>query len=276
MIKKKFGIIGKPLSHSLSPALHNYWFKKYKIKANYTLIELERNKIETLIKRIKKGEIQGINVTVPFKQAVIPYLDLIVDDAAKTQSVNTISLNNQGQVIGNNTDVYGIEQGFLNKLDKSTLKQSRILILGAGGVSPSVVYALLKKKVKKIYVANRTLEKAKDLKKKFSFVEIIEWENIESQIEKMEIIINATSLGLKGGSEFAEDFKNIKSNLIYFDIVYNPQETTMTKIFLKRGVRTFNGLEMFIYQGQKSFFLWNKIKPSLDEKLKQIIISNLK
>ena len=276
MIKKKFGIIGKPLSHSLSPALHNYWFKKYKIKANYTLIELERNKIETLIKRIKKGEIQGINVTVPFKQAVIPYLDLIVDDAAKTQSVNTISLNNQGQVIGNNTDVYGIEQGFLNKLDKSTLKQSRILILGAGGVSPSVVYALLKKKVKKIYVANRTLEKAKDLKKKFSFVEIIEWENIESQIEKMEIIINATSLGLKGGSEFAEDFKNIKSNLIYFDIVYNPQETTMTKNFLKRGVRTFNGLEMFIYQGQKSFFLWNKIKPSLDEKLKQIIISNLK
>ena len=276
MIKKKFGIIGKPLSHSLSPALHNYWFKKYKIKANYTLIELERNKIETLIKRIKKGEIQGINVTVPFKQAVIPYLDLIVDDAAKTQSVNTISLNNQGQVIGNNTDVYGIEQGFLNKLDKSTLKQSRILILGAGGVSPSVVYALLKKKVKKIYVANRTLEKAKDLKKKFSFVEIIEWENIESQIEKMEIIINATSLGLKGGSEFAEDFKNIKSNLIYFDIVYNPQETTMTKFFLKRGVRTFNGLEMFIYQGQKSFFLWNKIKPSLDEKLKQIIISNLK
>ena len=276
MIKKKFGIIGKPLSHSLSPELHNYWFKKYKIFGIYSLIEVEQNEIEAVIKKIKKNELQGINVTVPYKQAVIPYLDLIINDAEETQSVNTINLNKEGQVVGHNTDVYGLEHGFLNKLNIQDLKKNKVLILGAGGVTSSVIYALLKIGVKRIFISNRTLKKAKDLQKIFNTIEIIEWEIMETEIESMDIIINATSLGLKDGDNFKREFKNTKSNLVYYDIVYNPQETTMIKELKNRGIQTFNGLEMFIYQGQKSFSLWNKINPSLDEELKQILISKLK
>jgi len=275
-MEKKFGIIGKPISHSLSPVLHNLWFKKYNIFANYSLIEIEPQEIEGIIKKIRNGELQGINVTVPYKQAVIPFLDLIIDDAKETLSVNTISLNKKGKIVGNNTDVYGFEQSFINRLNDQNLEKNRVLVLGAGGVTPSIIYALKKKEINKIFISNRTLKKAEEIKKKFPFTQIIEWENIETKIQDMDIIINATSLGLKNGSDFKLEFKNINSNLIYYDIIYNPNETTMIKKFKKRNIQTFNGLEMFMYQGQKSFSLWNKINPEVNEEIKQIVATKLK
>jgi len=271
-----FGIIGKPLSHSLSPILHNFWFKKYKIHAKYSLIEIEHNEIEGIINKIRSKELQGINVTTPYKQAVIPFLDQIIDDAKETLSVNTISLNKEGKVVGNNTDVYGLEQGFLNKLKKQNLEKNKVLVLGAGGVTASVIYALSKKGINQIFIGNRTSRKAEDIKKKFSFIEVIEWKNIERVAEKMDIIINTTSLGLENGNNFEQDFKNVKPNLIYYDIIYNPEETMMIKNFKKKLIKTYNGLEMFIYQGQKSFSLWNKTLPELDENLKNTITSKLK
>ena len=276
MTKKNFGIIGKPLSHSISPELHNFWFKKYNIPANYSLLEIEQNEIEEIIKKIRNKELQGINVTVPYKQVVIPFLDLILDDAKETLSVNTISLNKDGKIVGNNTDVYGLEQGFLKRLGEKNLEQNKILILGAGGVTPSIIYALAKKGIKQITISNRTIEKAEDIKKRFPFIKIIKWENIETEVNSMNIIVNATSLGLKNSLDFTQEFKFIKNNLVYYDIIYNPRETTMIKKFKKKGIKTYNGLEMFIYQGQKSFSLWNKIKPELDEELIQTITAKIK
>ena len=92
----------------------------------------------------------------------------------------------------------------------------------------------------------------------------------------MDVIINATSLGLKSGNDFKQDFKGLKDNLVYYDIVYNPEETTMIKKLKKKGIRTFNGLEMFVFQGQKSFSLWNKLNPELDDKLKHAILAELR
>jgi|TARA_B110000914_G_C15472746_1_gene451490 shikimate dehydrogenase len=275
-MEKKFGIIGKPLSHSLSPILHSFWYKKYKITANYSLIEVEIKEIKGIIEKIRRGELQGINVTVPYKQAVIPFLDTIVDEAKETLSVNTIALSEEGKLVGSNTDVYGFEQGFINKLRTQNLKYNKIFILGAGGVTPSIIYALKKKGFENIFIGNRTLKKAEDIKKKFPFIEIIEWENIEIEAENMDIMINSTSLGLKGGDDFKQEFKNIKQNLIYYDVVYNPEETMMLSKLKKRNIQTFNGLEMFIYQGQKSFSLWNKVNPELNEDLRQTIMSELK
>ena len=276
MTKKSFGIIGKPLSHSISPELHNFWFKKYNISADYSLLEIEQNEIEEIIKKIRNKELHGINVTVPYKQVVIPFLDLILDDAKETLSVNTISLNKDGKIVGNNTDVYGLEQGFLKRLDEKNLEQNKILILGAGGVTPSIIYALAKKGIKQITISNRTIEKDENNKKRFPFIKIIKWENIETEVNSMNIIVNATSLGLKNSLDFTQEFKFIKNNLVYYDIIYNPRETTMIKKFKKKGIKTYNGLEMFIYQGQKSFSLWNKIKPELDEELIQTITAKIK
>ena len=276
MKEKKFGIIGKPLSHSLSPMLHNFWFKKYKVCANYSLIEIELSEIAEVIKKIRNNDLQGINVTVPYKQAVIPFLDLLINDAKETLSVNTISLSEDGKVVGDNTDVYGLERGFINKLDEQNLSKKNFLILGAGGVTPSIIYALSKKGIKNISISNRTIKKAENIKNIFSFIKIIQWENIEAEVINADVVINATSLGLKNGNNFKQEFKTTKSNLIYYDIIYNPEETMMIKKLKEKKIQTYNGLDMFIYQGQKSFSIWNKIIPDLNEEMKQNIIAKLK
>ena len=275
MIEKQYGIIGTPLSHSLSPILHNFWFKKNDIKANYSLIEIEKNTIKDIINKIRTKELHGINVTVPYKQDVIPYLDLIINDAKETSSINTIYLNNENKVVGENTDVYGFEQSFIKKLGNYEIIEKNILILGAGGVTPSLIYALKKTKIKKLYVSNRTLQKAKNLKKKFTFIEIIDWEKISQMSKEMDIIINATSLGMKNGPDFETLILKFKPSLIYYDVVYNPLKTRLLKNFQESKVKTFNGLEMFLFQGQKSFSLWNKVTPAVDEEIKKEITSIL-
>jgi shikimate dehydrogenase len=276
MIEKKYGIIGSPLSHSLSPVLHNFWFKKNDIKANYYLMEIEKKKIKDIIDKLRAKKLHGINVTVPYKQEVIPYLDLIINDAKETNSVNTIYLNNENKIVGENTDVFGFEQSFINKLNKENLAKKNFLILGAGGVTPSLIYALEKKKARKIFISNRTLQNAENIKNFFSYVEVVPWEKIAQRYEEMDVIINATSLGMKNGPNFEILIKKFRSDLIYYDVIYNPLETKMLKNLKENKVKTFNGLEMFLYQGQKSFYLWNKINPIVDEELKEEITSNLK
>tara|TARA_B110000211_G_scaffold94604_1_gene110335 strand:- start:1024 stop:1854 length:831 start_codon:yes stop_codon:yes gene_type:complete len=276
MIENKYGIIGKPLSHSLSPLLHNFWFKKYNIKASYSLLEIEADQIEEVLNKIKKRELKGINVTTPYKQAVIPFLDLVINDSKKTSSVNTIYLNSENKIVGENTDVYGFDCSFIKKLEDKNLVEKSFFIVGAGGVAPSVIYALAKKNIKKIFITNRTIVKAEKIKKIFPFIKIILWENINSIAKDMDIIINATSLGMKNGKDFNEVIKKFKPGVVYYDVIYNPLETTMLKNFKEKKIKTFNGLEMFLYQGQKSFYLWNKISPEIDKDLKKIIISNLR
>ena len=276
MIEKKYGIIGNPLSHSLSPLLHNFWFTKYNIKAKYTLIEIRADQIGEIVNKIKRKELQGINVTTPYKQAIIPFLDLVVNEAKEISSVNTIYLNDENKIIGENTDIYGFDCSFVKKLKDEDLFKKKVLILGAGGVAPTIIHALLKTKTEKLFLSNRTTKKAEDVKKKYPFIEIIPWENIENKSKDMDVIINATTLGTKNGNDFDQRIKKFNANLIYYDVVYNPLETTMLKNFKEKKAKTFNGLEMFLYQGQKSFYLWNNIKPVVDEELKKMIISNLK
>ncbi len=162
-MKKKFGIIGRPIKHSLSPVLHNYWFKKYGLNASYTIIEAEDKDLEDVIKKIREHELTGINVTLPFKQKIINQTDKIINDAELTGSVNTILLDND-KIIGENTDVFGLQAAYLKEIDDCAFKNT--LVIGAGGVSPSVILSLQKSGVKKIFITNRTSEKCIFLKKK--------------------------------------------------------------------------------------------------------------
>ena len=178
--------------------------------------------------------------------------------------------------MGENTDVYGFERSFISNLDSDGIDEKNILILGAGGVTPSLIYALKKIKIKKLFVSNRTLQKVENLKMKFPFIQIITWEKISQKAEEMDIIINATSLGMKSSADFDTLIKRFKSTLIYYDVIYNPLETKMLKNFKESKIKTFNGLEMFLFQGQKAFSLWNEFTPAVDEETKKEIISILK
>ena len=271
---KKFGIIGNPIKHSLSPILHNYWFKKYKIDANYSIINVKDSELGHIVNKIKNKSLYGINVTLPFKQKIVPHLNLLVNDAEITSSVNTIFLNDENSVIGENTDVYGLQAAYLKEVDDISKKKT--LIIGAGGVSPSVILSFQKSNVKEISITNRTIDKCVFLKKKFKNLNIIEWKNLKDEIKNFDIIINATSLGLKNGSDFSFDFDNTKKDLIYIDTIYNPLETKTLKYLKEKDIKVFNGLNMFIYQGQKAFYLWNKINPEIDQNLIELLLSKLK
>ncbi len=272
---KKFGIIGNPIKHSLSPVLHNYWFKKYNINADYSIIDVkDENQLPRIIKQIRNREISGINITLPYKQKIVSHVDTVINDAEITSSVNTIYLDNQDTIVGENTDVFGLQAAYLKEIDNASKKKA--LIIGAGGVSPSIILSLQKSGVHEISIINRTREKCIFLKNKFNKLKIIEWENLKEEIKNFDIIINATSLGLKNSKDFDFNFDQTKSNLIYIDTIYNPLETKTLKYLKKMDVKVFNGLNMFIYQGQKAFYLWNKINPEIDDKLIELLVSNLK
>ena len=269
---KKFAIIGNPIQHSLSPTLHNYWFKKYNIDANYEILSVDEDKLIDIIKKIKDKTLSGINVTLPYKQKIVPYLDTLVNDARITSSVNTVLLDNEA-IIGENTDVYGLQAAYLKEVVNASKKSA--LIIGAGGVSASVVLSLEKSGVKNISITNRTLEKCIFLKNRFKNLNIVEWKNLRDFLINYDIIINATSLGLKNGEDFGFDFEKTKKDLIYIDTIYNPLETKTLKFLKKKEIRVFNGLDMFIYQGQKSFYLWTKVNPEIDQKLIELLLSKL-
>ena len=271
---KKFGIIGNPIKHSLSPVLHNYWFKKYKIDASYSILEVNDNQLPEITERIRGKDLIGVNITLPYKQKIVPLLDVLVNEAEVTSSVNTIYLDNQEAVVGENTDVFGLQAAYLKELNNTLIRKA--LVIGAGGVSPSVILSLQKSGIRDISIANRTLEKCLFLKKKFLKLNIIEWKNLKNEIEKFDIIVNATSLGLKNGENFNFEFEKTKQNLIYIDTVYNPLETKTFKYLKEKNIKVYNGLDMFIYQGQKAFYLWNKINPEIDQNLVDLLLSKLK
>ena len=276
MNKKNFAIIGNPVLHSLSPTLHNYWFKKYKIEAEYKILEIDETEIKNVIDKVKEGILHGINVTLPYKQKVIPFLDQSINDARESGSVNTIYLSEEKRIIGENTDTYGLQAAYFKEIVNIGKSNKKALIIGAGGVSPSIIVSLIKSNINDITIVNRTHDKCLFLKKKFNNLKILKWEELNDSLKNYDIVINGTSLGLKNGQDFEFFFKDYKQSLIYIDTIYNPIQTKMIKHFKSLGIKTFNGLDMFIYQGQKSFYLWNKINPEIDQELINLLITKLK
>ena len=258
--KKKFLVIGNPIKHSLSPQLHKYWFGKNKINAEYKKLKIDKKQIKKILDKIRKKQIEGINVTIPFKNSVIKYLDILEGDAKKTSSVNTIYLRKQ-KLIGDNTDVYGFAFGILKKI-KSKIKAAGII--GAGGVTSSIILALIKKGVRKIYITNRTFSKLKVFKKKFrGIIFPVRWNEHLKVFREVQILINVSSLGMQGQKDLKFDFSTFNKKINVVDIVYNPENTKFLRDARRYGHKAFSGLDMFVYQAQKAFYIWNNKKPKI-------------
>jgi shikimate dehydrogenase len=270
--KKKFLVIGNPIKHSLSPQLHQYWFNKNKINCEYKKLKIDQKQIKKILDKIRKKQIEGINVTIPFKNSVIKYLDILEGNAKKTSSVNTIYLRKQ-KLIGDNTDVYGFTFGILKKI-KSKIKVAGII--GAGGVTSSIILALIKKGVRKIYITNRTFSKLKVFKQKFKgMIFPIRWNEYLNAFREVQILINVSSLGMQGQKDLKFDFSIFNKKINVVDIVYNPENTKFLRDARRYGHKAFSGLDMFVYQAQKAFYIWNKKKPKITnviyEKLRKLI-----
>ena len=260
---KKYFVIGNPIDHSLSPKLHNYWLKENNVDAIYDKKKIDEKDLQTIILEVKEKKTEGINVTVPFKQAVIPYLDKLSPEAEQTQSVNTIILTDD-ILVGHNTDISGFTKAIKDL--NFNIEGKKIFILGAGGVVPSIIFALNKMNVSEIIISNRTKQKADNLKSQFKFLDVIDWGNLP----KFDVIINATSLGLNNEA-INLNFSDIGENKLFYDVIYNPKETKFLKEGKRLGNKIENGKLMFVYQAFEAFKIWHGIEPKIDAKTFKIL-----
>ena len=262
-------IIGNPVRHSLSPPLHTFMFEYYGINAIYVAFEVDD--IKNAIEGVRALGIKGLNITVPFKEKAFELVDETDSDAAFLRAINTIK-NVDGKLIGFNTDFLGFIDMF-EEYVKFYSDSDRIVVIGAGGVAISVVYALYKLGVREVYVLNRSLSRAKKLSERFKgkLNVIVRPLDDKDTIEAADIIINCTSVGLEGESipiELSWVKKPIIIDVIYFD-------TPLIKQARSMGLTAINGLDMFVGQAYHAFKIWTGIEFDIDtaKKLVEDLIS---
>ncbi len=271
----KYLVIGNPIDHSLSPIIHNYWIKKNNIKAIYDKERLKSDDLKNLIIKIREKKISGVNVTVPFKKEIIPYIDKLTFGAEATQSVNTILLTDDSKIVGYNTDIGGFENAI--KYTKYDISGKKIFILGSGGVTPSIIFALYKMNVSSITLTNRTRTKADYLQNFYNSntvkkneridIKVVDW----GEVPEFDMIINATSVGLNSDDNLDLDLSKIGKNKFFYDVIYSPNETNFLKKGKDLGNKTENGKKMFIFQAAEAFKIWHDIQPEINEEVSTLL-----
>ena len=247
---KHFAVIGDPIEHSMSPAMHNWIFDYLGLDANYEKIKVGKNELPRIIQKMKSGDLDGINITIPLKEVVLRFLNEINERAKCIGSVNCI-ITSDSKIIGNNTDWYGFSMAL--KKNNINLSDREVIILGAGGSAKSILYALKRIGVQKIILLNRTIENARILEDNSIIAHPLD--DAKEIIKTDSIIINTTSVGMQN-KKSPINTNLINKNQILFDIIYSPLETSLLQSGKKRGALIVNGLDMFIYQGMASLDLW--------------------
>ena len=276
---KKFLVIGNPIDHTLSPELHNYWIKKNNLNAVYEKKLIEEKDLKELCDNLREGIIDGFNVTVPFKEKIIKYLDSYTETAMAVKAVNTVFRKyKDGKYIamGDNTDVYGFEKSC--PLRNRSKWGASALIIGAGGASKAIILGLCNLNVRRLAIINRTREKAENLMNQIVTPEsfkshfVYEWCKDEGSIGKPDIVVNCTSLGLNEKDRIPLNFSKYKKRfftkgIIFYDLIYNPEETNFLLNAKRIGQQAINGKMMFLYQAQKSFSVWHGIMPEINKEV---------
>lgn len=275
---KIVGIFGYPIEHTFSPLMHNAAFSALGLDYCYMPFEVQPEDLKSAVESIRALNIRGVNITVPHKEAVIKYLDELSKEAKLIGAVNTIE-NRGGKLIGHNTDGRGFIKSLLEDA-KTRVKGKWILLLGAGGAGKGVAVSCALEGASEIIIANRTIKKAEELAKylsrhfkktRFSAIPL-DRHKISNAIAKTDILINATSLGLKGKDILPVSQKDLHRDLIIYDLIYNPQITSLLKIARRAGVKkAVNGLGMLIYQGAIAFQIWTGKKPPVDVMKKAVL-----
>jgi shikimate dehydrogenase len=271
-------IIGYPIEHTMSPLMHNAALREQKLNYIYLAFNIHPDNLNLAVGGFRALNIIGINVTLPFKQKIMKYLDEIEPIAQKIGAINTIK-NDDGYLIGKNTDAEGAMKALLDA--GYSISGKKILLLGAGGVARALAY-ILAEEADKIVIANRTekraIKLAHELKKKFSTN--IEGKNnsrsvLKSESKKTDILINTTSIGMHPNHQLSPiPVEFLHEDLIVFDVIYNPLKTKLIKQASKKGCKTLGGLDMLVNQGALAFEWWTNKKPNIGL-MKNIIIEFL-
>ncbi|MBN4046584.1 shikimate dehydrogenase [bacterium AH-315-P15] len=269
---KKAGLLGWPVSHSLSPALHHYWLKQYGIEGSYELLPTKAQDLEEVIRTLPRKGFAGANVTVPHKESAAKQMDQLDDVAASLGAVNLIIVGDDGSLEGRNTDGFGFVENLKAAASDLTFKGARVVILGAGGTTKAVAQALLKEGVT-LRITNRTEEKAKALAAQLgSAIEIVPWPERNQALKSASLLVNTTSLGMKAQTTLEIELKGLAPGAVVADCVYAPLETELLKAARDQGFLPVDGLGMLIHQARPAFRAWFGVDPQVTPDLRDHLI----
>ena len=267
------GVIGHPISHSKSPKLHNYWLTKYKINGFYVPFSVTTEKLKSSIEGLIDLGFKGVNVTIPHKTNVLTYADSITDRAALIGAANTLYFSKSGKIHADNTDGYGFIQNIMDEIPDFDFYDKTAIIYGAGGSSRAIASALISNGIKEVGITNRTRSKAQIISENLGAkVSVVDWRSAPEMVGEVDIIINATSMGMVGQPDFSQPISRAKKTTLVVDIVYNPLVTDLLKEAKNLNLKTVGGIGMLINQAVPGFEHWFQKTPVIDDDIRKFII----
>ena len=265
---KKLYVVGNPVSHSKSPDIHNYWIQKYSLFAEYQKLQIKEKEIPATLNKLKTGEVEGLNITIPFKKIVLPYLDQLEPSAQKSLAVNTV-FKKGNRIVGANTDGRGFFRSIEEDLKINLKPNFNVFCLGAGGAAYGIISELVNHNPYKIWISNRTLTKAKKLVSHFKKLHpninfsVYPWG--ESPGSLANLLINTTSAGMNKNDTIDLHLNALPLDSLVYDIIYNPSKTILMKKADERNLRNVNGSYMLVRQAAESFEKWFSVELTTDD-----------
>ena len=281
--KKIAGVMGWPVSHSLSPRLHGYWIKKYALHADYLAWPVKPEELQDKLRALgeeygKQGQIfRGTNLTIPLKEKALEVVDILDPSAKRIGAVNTVVVGEDGKLIGRNTDAIGFTESLKEHIDTRLLQGGTAVILGAGGAARAVATALADMKFSKIRILNRSIDRAETLARHIGAeAEASPWVDRNNALEDADLLVNCTSLGMTGQPPLEMSLIGLKKTAVVSDIVYVPLETELLKKARLHGNIAVDGLGMLLYQAKAGFEAWFGVTPEVDADLRRHVLEGIK
>lgn len=273
---KRACVIGWPIEHSRSPAIHGYWLDRYKIDGSYTKRAVPPEEIETFLGALAAEGLAGCNVTIPHKEAAFRKADEREASAVAVGAANTLWLDDAGRLCAANTDTYGYMTYLADQAEDWSRRDAPVSILGAGGAARAIVYGFLEAGVGEVRVFNRSLARAQALAKDFGLrVKVLPWDQRSRASTEAAVLVNTTSVGLKGAGTLDIDFTDFHPDCIVSDIVYVPLETALIREARRHGLRTVDGLGMLLHQAVPGFEKWFGVRPEVTDELYDRIAADI-
>ena len=270
------GVMGWPVAHSRSPALHTHWIREHGLKGSYVLLPVAPDLLGDAVRGLRALGFAGCNITIPHKVAAMPFVDRIDPVAQRIGAINTIVVNKDGSLSGYNHDGFGYIQSLLQAQPGWRADTGPITVLGAGGAARAVLVALIDQGATEIRLCNRSLDKAQALADELGApIRAVPWSQRHEALRGAALLVNTTSLGMKGQDPLDLALDPLSVTALVSDIIYVPMQTPLLAQALARGNPVVNGLGMLLHQARPAFASWFGVMPEVTPSLRHAIEATL-
>ena len=267
------GVLGNPVAHSRSPRLFRHWLTRYDLAGYYVPIPVAEADLEQVVRTLPAMGFAGINVTIPYKEAVLEVADLVTDRATLIGAANTIIFRRDGKIHADNTDGYGFIANLQQNAPSWKPDNGPAAVLGAGGAARAVLTSLIEVGVKEILLSNRTRPRADALRAEFgSRITVVDWVQAGNMLEAATTVVNTTSLGMTGQPELRVPLDGLRSDAVVTDLVYSPLQTRLLRETKEIGCTTIDGLGMLLHQAVPGFERWFGVRPVVDDDTRAAVL----